>query len=80
MPLKHLSHCRCFHIHQASNRQKYREFITKNANSVWAQSLNHANQFGLCWEGAFDSADAIRQSSAMDAINAALALSTDRKI
>jgi len=67
------------YLYQASKRRKYREFITKNANSIWLHR-NHANQFGLNWEGPFDSADAVRQSSAMDAINAALALSTDGTI
>ena len=68
-----------FYLYQATHRQKYREFITKNANSIWLHR-NHANQFGLSWQGPFDSADAIRQSSAMDAINAALALGTDRTL
>ncbi len=63
------------YLNQTMNRQEYKEFIVKNANSIWLQSRNPANQFGLSWEGPFDSADAARQSSAMDAINAALAVS-----
>ena len=66
------------YLNQTVDRQPYREFIVKNANSIWLQNRNRANQFGLSWAGPFDSADAVRQSSAMDAINAALALAMNR--
>jgi predicted alpha-1,6-mannanase (GH76 family) len=54
---------------------EYREFIFRNARSIWENSRNVKNQFGLCWSGPFDAADASRQSSALDVFNAAVALS-----
>lgn len=64
-------------LYQVSPKPAYREFIVKNANSIWA-NRNEVNQFGLSWNGKLDKADATRQSSAMDAINAAIALGTRR--
>jgi hypothetical protein len=46
----------------------------RNALAVW-QTRNHANQLGLFWSGPFDTADASRQSSALDCLNSALRLS-----
>ncbi|MBV9385254.1 MAG: glycoside hydrolase family 76 protein [Chroococcidiopsidaceae cyanobacterium CP_BM_ER_R8_30] len=66
------------YLNQIVDRQTYREFIIKNAHSIWLRNRNQVNQFGLSWAGPFDSADAIRQSSAMDAINAALALAINK--
>ena len=53
----------------------YRAFILANASSVWDYGRNAANQFGLRWAGPFDRADAARQSSALDVLIAATALS-----
>jgi predicted alpha-1,6-mannanase (GH76 family) len=61
-----------FYLH--SRRPPYRDFIIRNAESIWDNSRNERNEFGLRWTGPFDSADASRQSSALDALNAALAL------
>ena len=52
----------------------YREFILRNADSLWDNSRNSKDQFGLRWTGPFDVADASRQSSAIDALIAAAAL------
>jgi len=65
-----------YYLYQTTNKQAYKNFITQNANSIWLNSRNSANHFGLSWAGPFDSADAARQSSAMDTINAAIALNT----
>jgi len=54
-----------------SQQPAYREFILRNADSVWANSRNARDQFGLLWAGPFDMADASRQSSAVDALIAA---------
>jgi predicted alpha-1,6-mannanase (GH76 family) len=55
-------------------RAAYREFIRDNARSIWANDRNSRNQFGLHWAGPFDYADASRQSSALDVLNAAVPL------
>ncbi len=49
----------------------YRAFILANADSAWHRARNPAGQFGLCWAGPFDQADASRQSSAVDLLTAA---------
>lgn len=49
-----------------------RAFIERNADWIWNASRNSQNQIGLAWSGPFDSADAARQSSALDALNAAI--------
>lgn len=63
-----------YYLYQNTNQASYRDFILKNARSIWANNRNSANQLGLHWAGSFDSADASRQSSAMDALNAAVQL------
>jgi predicted alpha-1,6-mannanase (GH76 family) len=60
-----------------SRRPDYSEFIRDNARSIWANDRNSSNQFGLHWAGPFDYADASRQSSALDVLNAAAALAAD---
>jgi predicted alpha-1,6-mannanase (GH76 family) len=57
-----------------SRQPAYRAFILANAGSLWARGRNAASQFGLRWSGPFDRADAARQSSALDALVAAAAL------
>ena len=52
----------------------YRDFILANARSLWERSRNADDQFGLHWAGPFDRADAARQTSALDVLNAAVAL------
>lgn len=61
-----------WYLYDTDNRQDYQGFITRNADSIWLNDRNNANQFGLLWSGPFDKADASRQSSALDAIVAAL--------
>jgi predicted alpha-1,6-mannanase (GH76 family) len=63
-----------FYLH--SRRPAYRDFLLRNAESIWDNSRNQRNQFGLRWTGPFDIADASRQSSALEALNAALALAS----
>jgi len=53
-------------------------FIMNNANSIWNRDRSTPttkNYLGLYWEGPYDKPDASRQSSAIEAINAALLLS-----
>ena len=54
-----------------SGKPAYRAFILANADSVWRGARNADGQFGLCWAGPFDKADASRQSSALEVLTAA---------
>jgi hypothetical protein len=58
-----------------SRQPAYRTFILGNALSLWDNNRNAGDEFGLHWSGPFDRADAGRQSSALDCLNAAVALS-----
>jgi predicted alpha-1,6-mannanase (GH76 family) len=59
-------------LYRKTRKRKYGEFIHRNATSIWENDRNDSDQFGLKWAGPFDRADASRQSSALDAFNAAL--------
>jgi predicted alpha-1,6-mannanase (GH76 family)/exonuclease III len=53
----------------------FAEFIRRNAEAVWEHARDpKTDQLGALWGGPFDGADAARQSSALDALNAVLAL------
>jgi predicted alpha-1,6-mannanase (GH76 family) len=65
------------HLHQffqRSGKPAYRACILANADSVLASAANPAGQFGLRWAGPFDEADASRQSSALEVLIAAAAV------
>jgi predicted alpha-1,6-mannanase (GH76 family) len=61
-----------YELYLRSPRAGYRDFILANAVSLWRSSRNRRNQVGLAWTGPFDRADAARQGSALDALNAAV--------
>jgi predicted alpha-1,6-mannanase (GH76 family) len=61
-----------YELYLRSPRAEYRDFILANAASLWQRSRNRRNQVGLAWTGPFDRADAARQGSALDALNAAV--------
>jgi predicted alpha-1,6-mannanase (GH76 family) len=65
-----------YELYQHRPRPAYRDFILANATSLWHNSRNHRNQFGLSWAGPFDRPDPIRQTSALDTLTAAAALTT----
>jgi len=58
----------------------YRAFILANAGSVWHRARNPDCQFGLCWAGPFDKADASRQSSAVEVLTAAADLTAGPRL
>ncbi len=64
------------YLHETQNKATYQAFLTKNADSIWLNDRNSSNQFGMLWEGPFDTANAANQSSAQDALNAAIPYST----
>jgi predicted alpha-1,6-mannanase (GH76 family) len=61
---------------QHSGKPAYRAFLLANADSVWDNDRNAADQFGLRWAGPFDRADASRQSSALEVLIAAASLTS----
>jgi predicted alpha-1,6-mannanase (GH76 family) len=63
-----------YDLNLLSRRPAYSDFIRANARSIWDHNRNDKNQLGLHWAGPFDQADACRQSSALDALNAAAGL------
>jgi predicted alpha-1,6-mannanase (GH76 family) len=70
------------HLHDfqaVGGRPGDREFILRNARSIWQHARNAGNQFGMCWTGPFDQPGASQQSSALDALNAAAALTATRR-
>ena len=69
--MRHLAY-----LDAADPRPAYREFIIRNADSIWHKNRTVANQFGLHWAGPVDRTDAIRQTAALDALLAALPFAT----
>lgn len=65
------------HLYDVENtperRSAYADFFRTNADSLWNNNRN-GNLFGYHWEGPFDDSDSIRQSSALDALVAAIRL------
>ena len=60
------------------HRQRYRQFVEANARSVWLRDRGKRNEFGAVWQGPFDSADATRQTSALDELVAAASMQRGR--
>jgi len=56
------------------DRRHYREVVAANARSIARQDRSRHDEFGALWEGPFDSGDATRQSSALDALIAAISM------
>jgi predicted alpha-1,6-mannanase (GH76 family) len=64
-------------LYLTASRPAYFSFVHKNADSIWNNDRGANYPFGLIWSGPFDSADAARQTSALDAIIAAAVMSRD---
>lgn len=68
-------------LYGLTRRQEFRDFITKNADSIWAndrieQGMGQAaNQLGSAYGGPYTGANPSTQSSAMDALIGAIAVS-----
>jgi len=61
-------------LYAADRDSRYKAFIDANARSIWNNDLGPDRRFGALWQGPFDSADATRQTSALDALIAAAAM------
>ena len=63
---------------EADPQPAYRAFVMTNANAVWAHSQGPNFQLGQVWSGPFDAGNAASQSSALDAIVAAAAMTASK--
>ncbi|KAI1755580.1 glycoside hydrolase family 76 protein [Xylaria castorea] len=61
-------------LQQAAPSDAFKSFLLKNADAIWANDRNSQNQLGPTWNGPFATASAGTQSSAMDALVAAVAV------
>lgn len=61
-------------LYAAAPDPHYKTFAEVNANSILANDQSAGSQFGALWQGPFDSADATRQTAALDALIAAAAM------
>jgi len=59
---------------QYRSKPEHGAFLLANADSVLASNRDPAGQFGLHWAGPFDQADASRQTSAIEVLTAAAAV------
>jgi predicted alpha-1,6-mannanase (GH76 family) len=66
-----------YEFYLRARKREYRDFLLVNADSIWENNRNHRDQFGLRWGGPFDEADASRQSSALEVLVAAVALTRE---
>jgi predicted alpha-1,6-mannanase (GH76 family) len=60
------------YLYTQSPNAQYKAFIDANANSIWTNDRGLNYEFGGLWQGPLDSADPTRQTSALDAIIAAI--------
>ena len=61
-------------LNKAAPNAEYKKFVDANANSIWENNRGRSDELGAVWQGPFDSADAIRQTSALDVLVAAAEL------
>jgi predicted alpha-1,6-mannanase (GH76 family) len=62
------------HLRTLPARPEYRDFVLANATSAWERARDSAGRIGYLWSGPCDHPDAGRQASALDLLNAAMAL------
>ena len=63
-------------LYSVSPKEEYKMFILNNANSIWSIARDKkTNEFGVVWNMSPETTDASRQSSALDAFNAAMIVS-----
>ncbi|TWU71473.1 hypothetical protein ED733_003061 [Metarhizium rileyi] len=62
------------YLYRATPLQEFRDFIFRNADSIWTRDRNDKNQLGVAWAGDYTDATASTQSSALDVLIAAIAV------
>lgn len=63
-----------WYLQQARPTEPVRNFILKNADTIWDHDRNDANQLGITWAGPYVNATAGTHSSAMDVLVGAVAV------
>ncbi|KAI1273182.1 glycoside hydrolase family 76 protein [Xylaria sp. FL0933] len=61
-------------LQKAAPQDAFKNFLLTNADAIWNKDRNTNNQLGPTWNGPFATASAGTQSSAMDALVAAVAV------
>lgn len=61
-------------LHQAMPNPIFAKFIEDNADSIWMNARGPGDKLDLVWSGPYKSATASTQSSALDALVAAVAI------
>ncbi|KAI1342382.1 glycoside hydrolase family 76 protein [Xylariaceae sp. FL0016] len=64
-----------YSLQQAAPRETFRNFLLTNADGIWANDRSSSNQLGVSWTGPYSAASAGTQSSALDALVAAIGVS-----
>jgi predicted alpha-1,6-mannanase (GH76 family) len=59
-------------LNRVAPNAQYKSFADTNADSIWSNDQGANHQFGDHWQGPFDSGDGTRQTSALDALIAAV--------
>ncbi len=66
--MRHLSY-----LYSQTNNPEIKQFIFHQVDAIWKRARNsETDEIGAIWDGPFDKGDAGRQSSAIDALNAAM--------
>ena len=66
------------YLYTASPKEEYKTFILKNADSIWSVARDPSNnEIGIVWNAPPQKTDASCQSSALDAFNAAIIVSSN---
>jgi hypothetical protein len=60
------------YLYRARALPEFQAYMRKQSDQLWGSNKNAMNQFGYEWHLPFDKATASRQSSALDALNAAV--------
>lgn len=61
-------------LYKVAPNPGHKEFVRANVASIWNNDQGTNHEFGANWQGPFDSGDATRQASALDALIAATAM------
>jgi hypothetical protein len=60
------------YLYRSRPLPEFRTYMRLQSDNLWNSNKNAQNEFGYAWESAFDTATASRQSSALDALIAAV--------